>query len=185
MGKTFDHIDDKLAAWIGEQHLFFVATAPLAEDGRVNCSPKGLDSFAILDPNTVAYLDLTGSGVETIAHLKENGRITLMFCALNGAPKILRLQGTGTVLEPSHPDFAALRTRFPDYPGTRAIIRVDVTRIADSCGFGVPQYEYVGERDTLIRYAENLGEEGMIDYQRTHNRESLDGLPGVHATEPA
>lgn len=179
MGKTYDQIDATLANWIKEQHLFFVATAPRAEDGLINCSPKGLDSFAILDPHTVAYLDMTGSGIETMAHIKENGRITILFCALNGAPKILRLYGMGEVLEPGHADFDALRARFPEYPGVRSVIRVSVQRIADSCGFGVPRYEYVGERDTLIQYAERLGPEGMREYQVQNNSTSLDGLPGI------
>jgi len=186
MGKTYQQIDDTLAQWIGEQHLYFVATAPLSADGLVNCSPKGgRDTFAIIDPHTVAYLDLTGSGVETIAHLKENGRITVMFCAMNGAPKILRLYGKGTPIEPHHPDFAKLKTHFPDNPSTRSIIRVDVQRIADSCGFGVPRYDYIEERDTLTKHAENLGPAGIAAYQAENNQLSLDGLPGVEVATNA
>jgi hypothetical protein len=179
MGKTFSHIDEPLAEWIEAQHLFFVATAPLSGDGFVNCSPKGLDTFSILDSHTVAYLDLTGSGVETIAHLKENGRIVLMFCSFSQTAKILRLHGRGTAIEQGHPDFATLKARFPDYPGVRAVIRVEVTRIADSCGYGVPRYEFLGQRDTLIKWAEHHGEAKLNDLRAEHNAASLDGLPGV------
>lgn len=180
MGKTYEVIDEKLADWIREQQMFFVSTAPLAGDGLVNCSPKGgAGTFTLLDERTVAYLDFTGSGVETIAHLKENGRIVIMFCAFTGPANIVRLHGKGTVIEQHHPDFAVLRARFPAYPGVRSIIRVNVERISDSCGYGVPKYEYVGQRDTLQKHAEHLGPEGVRDYQATRNRQSLDGLPGV------
>jgi hypothetical protein len=179
MGKTYEQLNDKLTDWITQQHMFFVATAPLSAQGLVNVSPKGLDSFAILDPHTVAYLDLTGSGVETIAHLKENGRITIMFCAFNGSPNILRLYGQGEVLEPSHPEFSELRGRFPDYPGVRSVIRISVSRISDSCGFGVPLYEYQGDRNTLLRSAEKKGETAMAAYRAKNNDFSLDGLPGL------
>lgn len=181
MGKVYPEIDDRLAEWIRGQHIFFVATVALAEDGLVNCSPKGLDTFAILDPHTVAYLDLTGSGIQTVAHLRENGRIVIMFCALEGPPKILRLHGRGTVLEPGDPDFESLRGHFPPYAGVRAIIRVDVTRIADSCGTGVPLYAYQGQREALVRFGEQLGEEGVRAYQRRYNHESLEGLPGLRS----
>lgn len=185
MGKTYESISDKLASWVKAQQLFFVSTAPLAGDGLVNCSPKGgADTFAILDPHTVAYLDFTGSGVETIAHLKENGRIVIMFCAFSGPANIVRFHGTGEVIEPHHPDFAGLRTRFPDYPGVRSIIRVNVARISDSCGYGVPKYDYVGQRDTLIKHCDHLGPDGVRAYQLEKNSRSLDGLPGV-AVEPA
>ena len=180
MGKTYESIDDKLANWVDAQQMFFVSTAPLADDGLVNCSPKGgADTFVILDAHTVAYLDFTGSGVETVAHLKENGRIVIMFCAFNGPANIVRFHGTGTVIEPHHPDFAELRARFPDYPGVRSIIRVNVTRVSDSCGYGVPKYEYVGQRDTLQKHCDHLGPEGVRAYQIQRNNRSLDGLPGV------
>ncbi len=180
MGKIYEQIDDKLSKWINEQQMFFVGTAPLDQEGLVNLSPKGLDgTFQILDSHTVAYLDLTGSGVETIAHLKENGRITLLFCAFTGAPNLLRLYGQGEPLEPHHPEFNTLLARFTSYPAVRSIIRVKVDRIADSCGFGVPIYEYQGERDTLIKYAENKGPEGMAQYRRENNSVSLDGLKGL------
>jgi hypothetical protein len=180
MGKTYEAIDEKLAAWVREQQLFFVSTAPLAGDGLVNCSPKGgAGTFTILDERTVAYLDFTGSGVETIAHLKENGRIVIMFCAFTGPANIVRFHGKGEVIEFHHPDFPALRARFPEYPGVRSIIRVSVERVSDSCGYGVPKYEYVGQRDTLQKHADHLGPEGVRDYQINRNSQSLDGLPGV------
>ena len=184
MGKTYDRIDDKLEAFISEQHLFFVATAPLAGDGLVNVSPKGLDSFRVLGPRTVGYLDLTGSGVETIAHLKENGRIVLMFCAFEGYPKILRFQGQGEVLEPGHPDYDSVKTAFPDHPGSRAIIRVHTHRISDACGFGVPLMSYQGERSQLVAAAESKGPEGLDEYRRRKNATSLDGLPGLDFPDP-
>jgi hypothetical protein len=179
VGKTYAAIDDEMAAWIGQQHVIFVSTAPLAADGLLNCSPKGMDTFRIVDPRTVAYLDLTGSGTETIANLNENGRITIMFCAFEGPPKILRLYGTGTVLAPSHPDFDAMRGLFPDMAGVRSIIRVAVDRIADSCGYAVPRYTYRGERDTLARWIDHQGPAGIAAYQAEHNATSLNGLPAL------
>lgn len=180
MGKTFDTLDAALASFLAEQKLFFVATAPLAREGHVNLSPKGLDSFRVLGPRRVGYLDLTGSGVETIAHARENGRITLMFCAFNGAPRIVRLYGRATIVEPHEDGFAELAARFPPLGGVRSIVVVDVTRIADSCGFGVPRFEFVAERHTLLDWAEKKGPNGVAEYQRNKNRTSLDGLPGVH-----
>lgn len=188
MGKVYDKIDDKMSSWIAQQQMFFVATAPLSGDGLVNLSPKGLDgTFKILDEATVAYLDTTGSGIETIAHLKENGRITILFCAFDGAPNLIRFYGQGEPIEPHHPDFNQLLELFPSYSDVRSIIRVKVERIADSCGFGVPLYEYQGQRDTLIKYVENKGPEGMAQYRLENNSTSLDGLPGldVPAPEPA
>ena len=181
MGKTFDAIEGKLEDFILRQHMFFVATAPLAADGLVNLSPKGLDSFRILGPRTVAYLDLTGSGIETVAHLKENGRIVIMFCAFEGPPKIVRLYGTGEVIEPGAPDFDELVGRFPTMPGTRSVIRVDCHRVADSCGFGVPLMSFEGERTQLTASAERKGPEGIEDYKAAKNAVSLDGLPGLEA----
>lgn len=179
MGKIFQKIDDRLRQWIGQQKMFFVSTAPLSKDGLVNCSPKGLDSFRILDDNTVAYLDLTGSGVETIAHLKENQRITLMFCAFEGPPKILRLYGKGEVLEKGTEGFQELEHLFPEYLSTRAIIKVYVSRIADSCGYAVPLMEFKEDRDTLLLWADRKGADGIETYKKEKNRESLDGLPGL------
>ena len=181
MGKIHDGIDAALRRWIERQHIFFVATAPLAAGGLLNCSPKGMDSFRVLGPDEVAYLDLTGSGVETIAHLRENGRIVFMFCAFEGAPNIVRLHGTGTVLEPGTPEFEELRPAFPPHTGTRAIIRASVTRVSDSCGYAVPRYEYESERDTLIKWAERKGDDGLAQYRREKNARSVDGLPGLDA----
>lgn len=179
MGKVYEAIDDRLAELIGRQHVFFVATAALAAEGSVNLSPKGLDSLVILDPHTVAYLDLVGSGAETIAHLRENGRITILFCSFEGSPLLLRLYGRGEVFEPGDEGFESLLTRFPKYPGTRSIIHVSVTRIADSCGFGVPLYRFEGERTQLTAWAERKGDEGLREYQLGNNRVSLDGLPAL------
>ena len=185
MGKVFDVIDEKLVSWIRAQRMFFVATAPLAGDGHVNCSPRGLDSFVVLGPREVAWLDLTGSGVETIAHLRENRRIVLMFCAFDGPPRIVRLHGRGTVVEPGDPEFAALRARFGGQGGVRAVIRVACQRISDSCGYGVPLYEHRGDRPQLEQWAQRKGPEGVRAYQAEHNAQSLDGLPGLRATSPA
>lgn len=179
MGKVFPTIDEKLRTFIERQKMFFVASAPLDADGLVNLSPKGLDAFRVLGPTTVAYLDLAGSGIETVAHLRENGRITILFCAFDGPPKILRLYGHGHPVFPGDSEWNELLQQFPEMPGTRSIIKVECTRIADSCGFAVPRYEYLGDRDQLTRYAENKGEAGIHQYIETRNRESLDGLPGV------
>ena len=178
MGKVFDGIDEKLSAWIRAQHLFFVASAP-GSGGHVNLSPKGLDSFAILGPRRVAYLDVVGSGAETIAHLRENGRITFMFCAFEGLPRIVRLYGRGDVLEPGDPEFGALAAHLPAYPSTRAIVRCELSRIADSCGYGVPLYTFEGQRSQVAEWADRKGPEGLRAYQLERNRESLDGLPAL------
>jgi hypothetical protein len=178
MGKLFDALDPKLRDFIERQKMFFVATAPLTAEGHVNLSPKGLQgTLAILDDRTLAYLDLAGSGVETIAHLRENGRICVMFCAFEGPPRIVRVHGTGDVIEPGDEEFDALATRFADYPAVRSIIRVRATRISDSCGYGVPRYEYEADRDQLQRWAERKGKDGVAQYVRDNNAESLDGLP--------
>ncbi len=179
MSKLFETIDSGLARFVEAQKMFFVASAPLDPNGHINLSPKGLDTFRILGPKTVAYLDFTGSGVETIAHLRENGRVVVMFCAFDGPPKILRLHGRGKAIEPGDPSFGEMRSRFPDYPGVRAVIVVEVERIADSCGYAVPVYRYEGERDQLVRWAENKGPEGVTDYQSKNNLRSIDGLPGL------
>ncbi len=180
MGKIHPVIDDALAAWLRAQHVFFVATAPSGDGGHVNCSPKGRDSFRVLGPTTVAYVDFTGSGVETAAHLRDNGRICLMFCAFEGPPRIVRLHGRGEVLTASHEEFAGLQQRLGGRrPGARAILRVELTRIADSCGFGVPRYRFEAERDELPKWAEQKGEQGVADYVRKKNAASIDGLPGL------
>ncbi len=179
MGKIYDSIEGRIAELITRQHVFFVATAPLAGDGLVNVSPKGLDCFRVLGPRTVAYLDLVGSGVETVAHLRENGRITLLFCAFEGPPKIVRLYGSGEAVEPGAPDFDELVAHFPANPATRSIVRVECSRISDSCGFGVPLMSFQGERSQLTAWAQRKGPEAVRDYQRKENLESLDGLPGL------
>lgn len=179
MGKTYDEIDARLAGWIRAQRLFFVATAPLAGDGHVNCSPRGLDTLALLGPRDIAWLDLSGSGVETIAHLRENGRIIAMFCAFEGPPRIVRLHGRGTVVEPGEPEFDSLRAHFGAFDGVRAVIRIECRRISDSCGYGVPRYEYRGDRPQLEEWAQRKGPEGLRAYQADHNARSLDGLPGL------
>jgi hypothetical protein len=177
MSGLLDELDDPIATWIERQHLFFVATA--AAEGHVNLSPKGLDTFAVLDRHRVAYLDLTGSGVETIAHIRDNGRITVMFCAFDGAPRILRLFGTGQVHYPDSPEFAELAGRFPEHLGTRSVITVDVDRIHESCGYGIPIYQYQGERRALDAWAEKKGVDGLVAYRESKNSYSIDGLPGL------
>lgn len=180
MGKTYEAITPELANWLKAQPVFFVATAPLAANGLVNCSPKGMDTLRVLGPTEVAYLDLTGSGVETVAHLSENGRIVFMFCAFQGLPKIVRLHGRGEVITPESADWQTLRPLFPDHPGARAIIRASLLRIGDSCGFAVPQMEFVAERDTLTRSIHAKGgEEGLRRYRNEKNAQSLDGLPAL------
>lgn len=183
MGKTYSEITPAIAAWVAGQHVFFVATAPLGADGHVNCSPKGLDSLRILDSATVAYADLTGSGAETVAHLRENGRIVLMFCAFEGPPKIIRFHGRGEVIVPGSPDWAELCLKLPAHPSMRAIIRVTVTRVSDSCGFGVPAMAYAGERDAMDRWVQAKGIENLPAYRREKNSRSIDGLPAVEFDE--
>jgi hypothetical protein len=186
MAKVLPEIDSELAAWIAEQPLFFNATAPLAADGHVNLSPRGLDTFRVLGPHEVAYLDLTGSGNESAAHLAENGRITLMFCAFSGPPRILRLYGRGEVLRPGSEGFATLLPRFPaDLPPARQIVRVAVERVQTSCGFGVPLMPFESQREQLIGWAQKRGPDGLRDYQLNHNRVSIDGLeaPGFKASD--
>jgi hypothetical protein len=176
MGKVYERIDDRLREWILAQPVVFVATAPLSGDGHVNVSPKG-GGVAVVDGSTVAYVDLTGSGVETIAHLRENGRITLMWCAFSGPPKIVRVHGRGSVLPLDDP---AVSGWFPSMPlGARAVIVVRAERISDSCGYGVPLMDFVGERDTLARWASNKGPAGLDAYHAERNATSIDGLRGL------
>ncbi len=179
MSKVYDSIDNALSRFIEAQHIFFVATAPLDPAGHVNLSPKGLESFRIIDPKTVAYLDLTGSGIETVSHLRENGRITIMFCALEGAPKIVRLYGRGEAVESGDSRFDDLLKLFPHLPGLRSIVVVSLDRIADSCGYGVPRYRYEGERGQLIDWARRKGPLGLTRYRADNNATSIDGLPGL------
>ena len=172
-------IDDKLAEWIGKQYVFFVATAPMARDGHVNCSPKGGDSFRVLGPMEVAYQDYTGSGAETIAHLRENARIVIMFCAFEGKPQILRLHGSARVVTEADPDFTALSVKFPPALGFRSVIHVHVSRVASSCGFAVPEMEFRSKRDLLDKWAIAKGETGLREYRKTKNTSSIDGLPAL------
>ena len=179
MGKVRSHIDEYLAQLIQQQHVFFVATAPLAVEGNLNLSPKGLDTFRILGPKRVAYLDLIGSGIETVAHLKENGRIVLMFCRFQGDPGVVRLHGRGRVIEPENEACVSLAAQFPPYDAVRAIIVVDVTRVSTSCGFGVPLLRYEKDRTQLLAWAEKKGAEGLKTYKQEKNGQSIDGLPGL------
>jgi hypothetical protein len=181
VAEGFSSISDDLARWWAEQPLFFVATAPSGSDGHVNCSPKGLDTLRILGPERVAYLDLTGSGIETVAHLRENGRITLMACAFNGAPRISRIYGAGTVHELGSPGFDELAAHFPALPGARAVIDVAVDRVTTSCGYAVPLMDLVGDRDRLLDWARAKGDDGLVAYRASKNSSSLDGRPGYPA----
>jgi hypothetical protein len=182
MGLLEIGIDPELANWLTQQPVFFVATAPLGEQGHVNCSPKGnRGEFAVIDPATVAYLDQSGSGVETIAHIRENGRITIMFCAFTGRPRIVRLQGRGEFLLRDDPRFVELVTHFDIKVGSgaRALIVAHLDRIADSCGFGVPLMKFTGHRPALDAWSEKQGTEGVVDYQQKKNLLSIDNLPGL------
>lgn len=172
-------IDATVKKFIEAQPMFFVATAPLAADGHLNLSPKGLNAFRILGPKQVAYLDVTGSGIETVAHLRENGRIVVMFCAFSGPPRIVRLHGRGEVAAAGDPLATALSARFTERAGTRAVIRVDVERVSDSCGYGVPLMDFVRHRDNLDHWAAQKGDDGLAAYRAEKNARSLDGLPGL------
>lgn len=180
MGKSYDEIDPSLAEFIKAQQLFFVATAPLAQTGHVNLSPKGLNSFRILNPLTVAYLDFGGSGIETQAHLQENNRLTIMFCAFEGPAKILRLYGKGRAISAHTSESSELyRRHFDGLGNARAIIELAITRIADSCGWGVPLYEYKGRREQLSRWANNVSQEAFMERRYARNARSIDDLPGL------
>lgn len=177
MAQIYDSISDKLREFIEAQHMFFVATAPLDVDGHVNLSPKGYDGFRVLSPKRVAYLDLTGSGNETSAHLLENGRITFMFCAFDNPANIVRLYGKGRTVLPNTLEWDELRALFEMHFSARQIIVAEIDRVQTSCGYGVPYYEYVGERPTLSKWAENKGPEGLVAYRAEKNACSIDGLP--------
>jgi len=180
MSQIYDQLDDRLIDFIRKQKMFFVATAPLSADGHVNVSPKGYDSFAVISPDEVAYIDLGGSGIETQAHVQENGRITIMFCAFEGAANILRLYGQGEAIDFDHPDYQRMLALFPGYDRARAVIRVKLTRVQDSCGWGVPFYDFKGEREQLRRWVDNVETEEEWRARRlSRNAESIDGLPGL------
>lgn len=177
MGKFFDTINDSHRAFILKQKLFFTASAPLTANGHVNLSPKGIDSFRVLSENRVAYMDIVGSGNETSAHILENGRLTIMFCAFEGPPNILRLYGNGYTVLPGDREWQDLASHFSIQLATRQIIVSDVHQVQTSCGFSVPYYEYKGERDHAQKWAENKGAEGLQSYKEEKNRISMDGLP--------
>ena len=180
MSTVYPELDDKLTAFINRQKMFFVATAPLSADGHVNVSPRGHDTFSVLGPRRVGWVDLTGSGVETIAHLRENGRICLMFCSYDRRPRIVRLHGRGSVAIPGEAAYDDVVAHHPAHPSTRAVVVVDVERVSDSCGFGVPEMDVVGERDLLRLGAEKRGPVGLAAYRAERNVVSIDGLPGFH-----
>jgi hypothetical protein len=177
MGNMLDSLTPELEQFIAAQHLFFVATAPLSAGGHVNLSPKGLDCFRVLSPTRVAYLDLTGSGNETAAHLLENGRITLMFCAFAGKPIILRLYARGRAVQPDSAEWPTLIERFDRYPGTRQIILCDVELVQTSCGLAVPLMQFESHREGLLKWAAAKGDDGMAAYREQKNRHSIDGIP--------
>lgn len=186
MGQVFSEIDGKLRGWIERQHVFFVGTAPSGSEGSINVSPKGMaGTFAVLGPTRVGYLDYTGSGAETIAHLRDNGRIVIMFCAFDGPPKIVRLHGRGRVVPATDPEFAELRPLFGKERtvGQRSIIVVDLTRIADSCGYSIPQLDFRSDRDVLDRVQERSAQDDdyFPDYWARKNAVSIDGLPALAA----
>jgi hypothetical protein len=177
MGKLHNTIKPAHRTFIEKQHIFFVSTAPLSAEGRVNLSPKGLDCFRVLSESRVGYMDLISSGNETSAHTLENGRITIMFCSFEGAPQILRLYGKGYTVLPGTAEWKRLSPGFTIYPSTRQLIVADIDLVQRSCGFGVPLFSYEGERDIHFDWAEKKGEEGLAEYVQQKNLESLDGLP--------
>jgi hypothetical protein len=179
MANVHPEISPELQAFIEAQHVFFVASAPSGPDGHVNCSPKGMDTFRVLSPTRVAYLDLTGSGNETAAHVRQNGRVTFMFCAFDGKPTILRLYGQGRAIGADDPEFAALAANFPALVGARQIVVADVHRVQTSCGFGVPKMAHTADRDTLLKWAESKGPDGLVAYREKKNGTSIDGLPAM------
>jgi hypothetical protein len=195
MGKIYDSIDAKLADWIGRQAMFFVATAP-ERGGHINLSPKGpIESLRVLDPRTVAYLDIIGSGIETVAHLRQNGRICLMLCAFDGPPRVLRLHGRGSPFAAGSEEFQALAGGFDSNAlpasehASRAVVRIDIERIADSCGYDVPLMEHRGGRPQRMAWVETKlaqgGDAALAEYVATRNAESIDGLPGIDAPTAA
>ncbi len=177
MGKFHNNIQEQHREFIDHQKMFFVATAPLAADTHINLSPKGMDSFRVLSLTRVAYMDIVGSGNETSAHILENGRITLMFCAFDGPPNILRLYGRGYTVLPADAEWAELASHFHLHRATRQIIVADIYKVQNSCGFSVPLYDYAGERDHADKWALKKGPDGLEEYKKEKNRISLDGLP--------
>lgn len=178
MGKVYTEITPAIRGWIERQVLYFVSTAPLSRDSHINCSPKGLDSFRVLDSKTVCYLDLLGSGAETASHVQENGRILFMFCAFQGPPKIIRLHGVAEVVLPGSAAWVELNPLFPNHRAKRSIIKATIDRISDSCGFGVPLMDLVGERGAMEKWCEGKSDDDLEQYRRTKNAVSIDGLSG-------
>lgn len=186
MGKVLERIDDRLREFLLAQHVFFVGTAPADVDGHINVSPKGHgDTFAVLDERTVAWLDLTGSGAESLAHIRENGRVVVMACAFHGPPQVVRLHGRGRVVVPGDVEWAQLAALFPVRRGARAVVVVDVSRISSSCGYAVPFMEHTGDRDLLERWAERKDDEALAAYHQEKNLVSIDGLPALPQPELA
>jgi hypothetical protein len=187
MGKTYADIDEPLADWVHRQPMFFVGTAALAPDGHVNVSPKGGGTLRVLGPREVAYLDGAGSGIETVAHVRENARIVIMLCAFDGAPRIVRFHGKGEVVDPRQADFQALVSAFPDprLPTVRSVIRVQVHRVSDSCGYGVPLMSWLADRRDSENYVARSSDEALRRYLEKNNAESIDGLPGLGPEEIA
>ena len=175
MGKLYDAITDRQRKWIASQKIFFVATAPSSEEGHVNVSPKGLDTFKVIDDHTIAYLDLSGSGLETIAHVNQNERITIMMTAFDGPPMTMRFFGKGEVLKYDTPEFDKLKDHFINHTGARSIIKVNLTRIQDSCGYSIPLYEYKGDRDVYDKYCDVKGRAG-IEQSISERKVSIDGI---------
>jgi hypothetical protein len=180
MSKRHEQITEELATWIAQQRIFFVATAPLSRDGHINTSPKGGDSFRVLGPLEAAYQDYTGSGAETAAHLRENSRIVVMFCAFDGAPKIVRLHGIGTLITPEHGRFAELASLFPHNHGTRAFVHIAIKRVSDSCGYAVPFHDYREPRDALDKWVAKQGQDKLHAYRAAKNQKSIDDLPAFN-----
>ena len=179
MSKRHEDITPEISTWIREQRVFFVATAPRGLDGHINLSPKGGDSFRVLGPLEVVYQDFTGSGAETAAHARENGRIVVMFCAFQGPPKIVRIHGHATLITVEDPRYAEFVELFPTNPGTRAFVHIRVDRVSDSCGYSVPLYQFQSQRETLDRWASKKTPDGLKAYRAAKNRQSIDGLPAL------
>ena len=179
MSKVYEALDERLRSFIGAQKMFLVATSALSGAGTVNVSPKGYDSFAIIDDMTVAYVDLGGSGVETLAHIRENGRVTIMFMAMHGPANILRLYGRGQAVSVGEPGFAEKMSLFPGFDRARSVITVKLNRISDSCGWGIPIYEFVEEREQLRRWVDNKDYDEWVEHRYNTNALSVDGLPGL------
>ncbi|MBT5876875.1 MAG: pyridoxamine 5'-phosphate oxidase family protein [Candidatus Latescibacteria bacterium] len=175
MADFYEELSEELIEFMNTQHIYFTATVP--NDGRINLSPKGMDTFRCIDSRTVAYLDLTGSGNETSAHLSQNGRMTIMFCSFTRKPLILRLYGQGRVIHPGDSEWPDMVSRFENLPGIRQIIALSIDSLQTSCGYGVPEFDLKEIRPTLIKWAENKGEDGVKSYQRDRNQVSIDGLP--------